>query len=133
MFEIKQFTGNTLAISDKQVASEWRLGLLRALGKVATRALPVDTTGRHGSAVEGSAREHVSGNIGVPFCRLVEIYDIREEHGNRFLYSTFGENHDDVIRLTAKATCKCGRLIKYPVSLDITPGTLISEVANTDS
>lgn len=132
MVEIKQFAGNTLAITEEQVATDWRLGLLRALGEVVTRALPNDTIGNYGAAVKGSNREHVSGGMDVRFCPLVEIYEIREEQAHRSLQDTMGGS-EEVTVLKAQASCACGRLVKHPVSLDINPGTLISEVTKTSS
>lgn len=133
MFEMKDYTGNVLAITDEQVASDWRLGLLRALGKVAKGARPSDSTGSYGVTVAGSNREHVMGNWGnVPHCPLVEIYDIREEKGENYNFDSFGGTTDDVMILSAKATCACGRIVKHPVAMDIDPGELIYRVMHAD-
>lgn len=133
MFAIEDFKGNVLAITDEQVATDWRMGLLRALGKVARGAYPSDNTGSFGMTVSGSNREHVMGNFAsIPGCPLVEIYDVREDRGEDYNFSTFGGSTSDVIVLSAKATCKCGRVVKHPVSMDITPGELIYMVTHAD-
>jgi hypothetical protein len=134
MFEMTDFKENVLAITDEQVAADWRLGLLRALGKVARYARPNDSMGSYGVTVPGSNREHVMGNFGgtIPSCTLVEIYDIREEKGEDYNFSTFGGSTNDVIILSANATCACGRIVKHPVSMNIDPGELIYEALHAD-
>lgn len=133
MFEMDDFTENVLAITDKQIASDWRLGLLRALGKVALGARPADSTGSYGVTIAGSNREHIMGNFAnIPACPLVEIYDVREEKGEEYNFSTFGGSTNDVMILSANATCACGRIVKHPVSMDIDPGELIYKVTHAD-
>lgn len=134
MFEMKDFKGNVLAITNEQVAADWRLGLLRALGKVALGARPSDSTGSYGVTVAGSNREHVMGNWGnVPHCPLVEIYDVREEKGEEYIHDSYsGGSTRDVMILSANATCACGRIVKHPVAMDIDPGELIYRVTNAD-
>jgi hypothetical protein len=134
MFEIQDYTGDVLAITNEQVASDWRLGLLRALGKVAQGARPSDSTGSWGVTVAGSNREHVMGNFGnIPPCPLVEIYDVREERGEEYIHDTFnGGSTKDIMLLTAKATCACGRIVKHPVTMEVSPGELIYAVTHAD-
>lgn len=133
MFEMTDFKENVLAITDEQVAADWRLGLLRALGKVARGARPTDSMGSFGTTIAGSNREHVMGNFAsVPACPLVEIYDISEDKGEEYNFSTFGGSTNDVMILSANATCACGRLVKHPVSMDIDPGELIYMVTQAD-
>lgn len=133
MFEMTDFKGNVLAITDEQIAADWRLGLLRALGKVARGARPSDSTGSFGVTVAGSNREHVMGNwSNIPHCPLVEIYDIREERGEEYNFSTFGGSTTDVMILSANATCECGRIVKHPVAMEIMPGELIYMVTHAD-
>lgn len=133
MFETTDYKENVLAITDEQVAADWRLGLLRALGKVARGARPTDSMGSYGTTIAGSNREHVMGNFAsVPPCPLVEIYDIGEEKGENYNFSTFGGSTDDVMILSANATCACGRIVKHPVVMDIDPGELIYKVTHAD-
>ena len=134
MFKLTDFKEDALAISDEQVTSDWRMGLLRGLARViAMGAAPLDSTGSFGVTIAGSNREHILGSWEerTP-CELVEIYDIKEEQGERYNFSTFGESTNDVMLLKANATCKCGRLVKHPVSMEITPGELIYKVTNAD-
>jgi hypothetical protein len=134
MFEMKDFKGNVLEITNEQVAADWRLGLLRALGKVAKGARPSDSVGSYGVTVPGSNREHVMGNFAsIPGCPLVEIYDIREEKGENYIHDSYsGGSTNDVMILSAKATCACGRIVKHPVAMEIDPGELIHLVTNAD-
>jgi hypothetical protein len=132
MFTVKNYEGDALAITDEQVAADWRMGLLRSLAKVLTEALPRDSETRYGGSVKGSNREHVTGTMGMKFCPLVEIYEVREDKGHQYLFSTFGGSTDEVTILKAKASCKCGRLVKHPVELEVPIGSLISQVTNTD-
>lgn len=130
--ETTDYTGNALAITDTEVASDWRLGLVRALATVALGAAPDDSTGPYGVTIPGSNREHVIGNFGPskPGCPLVEIYDVKDTGGSRYNFSTFGGSSDEIILLTANATCKCGQIVKHPVSMEITPSDLIYSVLN---
>lgn len=133
MFEMKDYKDNVLAITDAQVAADWRLGLLRALGKVARGAVPSDSKGSYGVTVPGTNREHVMGNFStINGCPLVEIYDVREEKGEHYNFDSFGGSTDDVMILSAKATCACGHIVKHPVAMDIDPGELIYRVTHAD-
>lgn len=134
MFEMNDFKGNVLAITDEQIAADWRLGLLRALGKVARGAVPSDSKGSYGVTVPGTNREHVMGNFStINGCPLVEIYDVREEKGEEYIHDSYsGGSTKDVMLLSAKATCACGRIVKHPVAMDIDPGELIYRVTHAD-
>lgn len=132
MFGMKNYEGDALTITDEQVAADWSMGLLRALGKVATDALPADSTGSYGGPLPGSNREHVTGGNINRFCPLVEIYDVQESRGERYNFDSMGGSRDDVMVLKANATCACGRIVKHPVSMEIEPGQLIARVANAD-
>lgn len=137
MFEIKNFTGNVLAITDEEVKNDWHLGLLRALGKVARGASPLDSMGSWGVTVPGSNRAHIRGGLGTGNsrpCPLVEIYDVREERGEEYIHDTFnGGSTKDIMLLKAKATCECGQIVKHPVEMEISPGELIYMVMNADN
>lgn len=132
---MKDYSGNALDITDEQVAADWRLGLLRSVARVMQYSIvPEDSTGRFGIVVPGSNREHVRGpmhtNRG---CAIVEIYDVKEEGGEEYNFSTFGGDTRNVLVLKGKATCACGKLIAYPMSMQIAPDELIYTVMNVDA
>lgn len=130
---MRDYTDNVLAITDEQVAGDWRLGLLRAAGKVMTAARPTDSThGRFGMTVPGSARAHMEWQFGTKGCTLTEIYNIQEHKGERYNFSTFGGSTDDVITMTALGTCACGTVERADVTLDMDPGELIYSVMNAE-
>ena len=133
MFYMTDYKDDALKITDEQVAADWRMGLLRGVARVVRRsAIPNDSTGPYGSAVPGSNRAHLLGGNMEKYCSLVEIYEVREENGERYNFSTFGDSTNDVILLKAKATCACGRLVKHPVEMVVSPGELISQVTNAE-
>ena len=131
VFYMEQFPGDALSISDEEIRDDWRLGLVRAAGRVvADSALPNDSRGRFDSTVPGSNREHVQGSIGQRGCKLVAIYEVSEEKGERYNFSTFGDSTSDVVLLEAKADCACGLLKRHKVSMEVIPGELIYLVTN---
>lgn len=128
---MRDYKENVLSITDEEVAADWRMGLLRATGKVVSgRALPNDSTGSYGMTVPGSNRAHVSGGHGEQFCPLVKIYDIEEQKGERYNFDTFGDSSNDVVTISALGTCKCGKVDRARVSVDLDPGELIYSVMN---
>jgi hypothetical protein len=131
---LKDYKEDALKITDAQIAADWHLGLVRAVGKVvAGGAYPQDSMGSYGSTIAGSNREHVMGNWGnIPRCPLVEIYEPSEEGGEEYHFSSFGGSTSNVIVLRAKATCQCGRLVKHPVSMNVAPDELIYNVMHAD-
>lgn len=131
---MKDYGGDVLAITDEEVAEDWRLGLVRAAGKlISGRAAPLDSQGSFGVTIAGSNREHILGNWGgVERCPITEVYDVNEEGGEQYNFSTFGSTTTDVITLTANATCKCGRINQHPVQMDMTPSEIIYEIMNAE-
>lgn len=131
---LKDYTGNVLAITDEEVSGDWHLGLVRAAGKlIAGRAAPTDTMGSFGVTVPGSNREHIMGNWStVPRCPIVEVFDVNEEGGEQYNFSTFGGTTTDVITLTANATCACGQIVRHRVQMDLTPSEVIYEIMNAE-
>lgn len=130
---MRDYKEDVLAITDEQVAGDWRLGLLRAAGKVvAGRALPLDSTGSYGATIAGSARAHVSGGYGSRFCPLVKIYDVDEQKGESYNFDSFDDSTSAVITMSALATCECGKVDRTPVSVNLDPGELIYAVMNAE-
>lgn len=130
---MRDYKEDVLAITDEQVAADWRMGLLRATGKVvAGRALPTDSTGSYGMTVPGSDRAHVSGGYGDQFCPLVKIYDIDEQKGERYNFDTFEGSTNDVVTMVALGTCECGKVDRTRVTVDLDPGELIYAVMNAE-
>lgn len=129
--------GNALAITDEEIKENWELGMIRALARViAGSALPADHSTQWGIPVPGSDREHLSyrgfgSQTTEEQCRIVEVYDIREDTSEDWYHNSFGPG-TSVPRtsLDAKATCACGRLVRKPVSMNVPVGELIYEVMN---
>lgn len=132
-YYLKDYDGDALAITDKEVAEDWRLGLLRGVARVMeSSALPRDSSGPYGRVVEGSNREHIRGGRGIPYCPIVEIYEVEEDKGTDYNTSTYGGEETSTIILRGRASCACGRMVKHPVETMITPGRLITAVTNAD-
>lgn len=133
MYYFNDFKGDALAITDAEVAADWRMGVLRATAKVIQKsALPKDRTASYGVTVPGSNRAHVMGGGGTKFCPLVEVFDVDEDRDVERDYDTFPGPERTVVVLSAKATCACGQIVKHPVSMTITPGNLIQYVVSAD-
>lgn len=134
MYYFNDFKGNALAITDAEVAADWRMGVLRATAKVIQKsALPKDSMGSYGSTIPGSNRAHIMGGGGNKFCPLVEVYDVDEDRDVERDYDTIPGPQQTVIVLSGKATCACGQIVKHPVSMTITPGNLIQSVVTADN
>lgn len=132
-FNIKLYEGNSLDITDEQVAADWRMGLLRSIAKVMRQsAYPTSGIGSYGATIPGSDREHVMGNFSsIAGCPLVEIYSAKEERGEEYIYDSFSGGYTvDIAVLSALATCKCGRIIAQEVSMNVSTGELIHLVTN---
>lgn len=130
---MRDYKEDVLAITDEQVAADWRLGLLRAAGKVvAGRALPRDSTGSYGITIAGSNRAHVSGGYGEQFCPLVKIYDVEEQSDEISNFDSLDDSTSAVIIMSALGTCKCGKVDRAPVSFSLDPGELIYSVMNAE-
>lgn len=131
---LQDYKEDALKITDEQVAADWRMGLVRAVAKVvAGSAAPTDSMGSYGITIPGSNRDHVQGSLGNNTrCQLVAIYELREEGGERYEFDSFGGKDYNVLYIYALADCKCGRLQRHPVQMDINPGDLIGEVMRAD-
>ena len=131
-FYLKDYQGNALAITDDAVASDWRLGLVRGVARFMRYSiLPSDSTGSYGITVEGSNRAHLEISR-EDSCRVTEIYDIQETSEKDYNFDTFGGSEYEVILLSCKATCACGRLEKYEMSMTVRPDELIYSITNSD-
>lgn len=132
------YKDDVLAITDEQIAGDWRLGLLRAMGRVvAGSALPADSASRWGVSTPGSNRAHLEyrgfGST-EDQCSIVEVRDIKEDSCDEWEHNSFdvGDNKRTNTELRALATCACGRLVNYPVSMTIPVGEFIYAVANAE-
>ena len=129
---MKDYEGDALAISDEQVAADWRMGVLRGVARVMKDgAEPLAGRARFG-VVEGSPLAHLSpqglfGSFGEG-CKIAELYDLEEAGGKEYIFGTGGGSEYDTIRLSAKANCACGKLVKEPVEMNVPPGDLIASV-----
>jgi hypothetical protein len=154
MTTIKDYTGNALAITDEQVASDWQLGLCRAIAKAIINGWPairIDErdADRWGSAVPGGLNEHLVGaripvkdEDGIttsftrtPPCPITEIYGIEESSAMRYEDSpTFGPGEGSPITvITARVSCGCGRIVKEKASAEIRSGEFIAAVTNAEN
>lgn len=130
---LRDYTGDVLSITDEQVAADWRMGLTRAAGRSIRYGItPADSTGRFGVTVPGSNREHMRGGFGNRSCTVVEIFNIKEEGGEEYNFSTFGGDTRNVMTLSCLATCACGLLVKHPMSMNVAPDEFIYMVMNAD-
>lgn len=138
MFYMKEYEGDALAITDAEVTANWRMGVLRGVARVLKiGGLPLGGTDRWGKVQEGTNRAHLTP-AGLPFggagegCSISELYELEEESDKEYVFSTNGGSEYDVTVISGKATCACGRLVKEPVRMNITPGDLIAEVMNAE-
>ena len=131
------YKDDVLAITDEQIGQNWRLGLLRSLGKiVVNEALPADHAGPWGQVVAGTNRAHLSyQGYGATEtrCSITEVYEVKEDSYEEWEHNSFGEGKSHSrTKLDALATCACGRLVKHPVSAIIPVGDLIYSVIHAE-
>lgn len=131
---MRDYTGDVLSITDEQVAADWRMGMTRAAGRAIRYGIaPSDSTGSFGITIAGSNREHIRGGGGVRNCKVVEIFNIKEEGGEEHHFSTYGGSTSNVLTLSCLASCDCGRLVKHPMSMNVSPDEFIYMVMNADN
>lgn len=108
------YEGNALTITDAQVMSDWRFGLLRKLAAALhERAL-----------LEGQepiyAFDHVepgsdAAHLARGECSIVEVYNVKETTGTEYIRNYDDSYPENYMKLTALGTCKCGRFVKKPI------------------
>lgn len=153
MENIKDYKGNVLAITDAEVATDWRMGFLRAIAKVALNSYPAirinePAASRFGGNIEGGMNEHIEGarrpildedNITTGYtrddpCPIVEIYNLVEDSSTHYEFNSFGDDGGSPVTLiTAEVSCACGKIVRKDASLEIRAGNFISAVTNADS
>lgn len=138
---LTEYDGNALAITDKMVASDWRLGLLRGVARyVAFVATPEDSTDRWGTTTPGSDREHIEGSLDKRTnsrsagCSLVEISNISQTEDTEYVDALYKEgSYRTVLKLSAIATCSCGRITDTEVSLQVPPDEFLDQMLWTNN
>jgi hypothetical protein len=152
MDNIKDYPSNVLAITDEQVAADWRLGFGRAVAKAVTAGYPglriKERSERFGVNIPGGMNEHIEGapirvkdadgiTISVsrePACPIAEVYNLTESSGQHYEFSTYGDDGGSPVTLiSALVSCSCGKIVKQPASAGIRAGEFIAAVTNADS
>lgn len=132
---LEDYEGNALAITDEQVQSDWRFGLVRGAARVIEReGLPTQGRGRYNSVIPDSPLAHIKGTYvdGVlQKCSLTEIYSISDDGGQIFLEGTMGGQTLPTMVLKAKASCACGELVRVAVEATMAPYELIYKVMSS--
>lgn len=129
MENIDDYTGNVLDITDEEIAENWELGLLRAMGRVVSvRGKVEGGTGAWGITTPGSDRAHVENNYStnVAGCPLVEIHDVKEDRLEHYPYGSDERVQDNLI--LAKGTCKCGHVKNATVYAELPAGGMLREI-----
>ena len=151
MNNIKDYSGNALAITDAEVASDWTLGFCRAVAKAVTKGYPslriAEPMGRFGAVIEGGMNEHiegarrsikdddgfVTGYTREPACPIAEVYDLEESSSMHYEFSTYGDDGGSPVTLiSALVSCSCGQIVKQKASAEIRAGEFIAAVTNAD-
>lgn len=152
MDNMKDYPGNVLAITDEQVAADWRLGFGRAVAKTVIHGYPAlrisETGGRFGENPKGGMNEHIEGarhsivdSDGIttgfnrePACPIVEVYRLEESSSMHYEFNTYGDDGGSPVTLiTALVSCACGKIVKQEATAEIRAGEFISAVTNADN
>lgn len=140
MFYEYDTTVNVLAFTDKEVAADWRNGMLRATANViinlgdAEGATP-GSWGKFNGFKSGSLGEHFHNSRrvrprvyegGHGDCAIVSVTNIYEQGNTVEDYNTFGSSSHPEITFTADVTCEHGHSGKmsYSSSLGYVIGTI---------
>lgn len=133
---LKDYKANILEISDTDISANWRLGLLRACGIVAASSMKIDeATGRFGAHLVGSMNEHLFGpdfSYDKGVCTIEGVYDLTEDAGTHYNFSTFGGTESDVMLLKGKVSCACGEIVRAAATYEVSLGEFISLVMNVE-
>jgi hypothetical protein len=152
MDNIKDYPGNVLAITDEQVAKDWRLGFGRAVAMAVMNGYPAlkvrEPMGPFGADLPGGMNEHIEGarrpivdSDGITTgynresaCPIVEIYNLSESSSTHYEFSTYGDDGGSPVTLiSALVSCSCGKIVKQLASAEIRAGEFIAAVTNADS
>lgn len=129
MFSMTEYKGNALAITDAQIAADWRLGILRGAARMLKNGRPANDKG--GMPETGSDTEHVRGSFRNPAtCEIVELCEVEETTEQNMVWDSQGDYPETDGLLYGKATCACGRLVQQNFKLTVYPGELLKRVAN---
>lgn len=107
---MENFAGNVLEISNDQVAGDWRLGMLREVGrKIAENVYimrPVLLVGMR-MRIDWDATRHCKKAYNETGCEIVSVENIEE--GSR-REGDYDEEDTLVTAVTAIVTCNCGEM-----------------------
>lgn len=119
------YKGNVLAITDEEVSHDWRLGLIRSLGKVvAAQGKVKEALGRFGNVLPDSMNAHMAT------CSIADVSTLVEDSDEESQFDTFQDRSTNITTLTGTVTCACGR-VKDEISIvTIYAGELIQLVVN---
>jgi hypothetical protein len=125
-------TRDTLTITDEEVASNWKFGMVRSIGRFLAESGRPDPSNAFTPGSQ-KAYYHVSGGIWegnrISACPIISVSNLAEEDGSYTDYDTFGSSRNGAYLLKGNGTCTCGFFtgnISYSVSL----GELIYTIAN---
>lgn len=124
---MNSYKGNALDITDVEVASDWRLGLIRALARILQVSTNIiESHGPYGTMLPNSMMAHMK------HCTFNDIRDIREDIDDYWEFDTFSDDTTKVTVLHAKVSCACGTVNKMDSSMIVHAGELVTMVANQD-
>lgn len=125
-------TRNTLAITDEEITSNWKFGMVRSIGRLLAEA------GRPGYGAYATPDEkkryfHVAGSprsdVPIIACPIISISDLAEEDGSYTEYGTFGSSNVGEYLLKGTGACTCG-FFTGPISYSVSLGELLYTIAN---
>lgn len=127
---MKNFSGNVLEISSDQVAEDWRLGMLREVGrKIAENVYimrPVPLVGMRMS-IDWDATRHCMKAYNATGCEIISVENIDEESRRE---GDYDEEDTIVTAVTAIVTCSCGEMTDRIGQTTFQSGTAISTLAS---
>lgn len=113
------YEGDALSINDAQVSSDWRFGLLRQLAQIVQRSAVVESQTLPVYGFDYIAPGSDEAHLARKECSIVEVYKVQETTGIEYIRDYDSSYPESYQKLTALATCKCGRFVKQPVHVRV--------------
>jgi len=127
-------TVDALAITDAEIASDWKLGMVRSMGRLLAKRGDLDKGNiSYYSSIPtaDSAYVHVRGAAQArELCTITAVRNVVEDSMEFEDGGTFGSTTRHRTLLTGEADCACGKLVGAHISYEVYIGDLISALAN---
>lgn len=131
MYQFKEYEGNALAITDAQVAADWRLGIVRAIAcKIRNSGIATNDTNDFTVTAGSAITAHIHGNRMNPGkCAIVEVYEVDDVQETEWVRNYDDSYPESNTVLRGKVTCACGQVEKSDFKVVTYGGGLLKSIA----